>query len=74
MLWQMQSALFSVRCFSLDVAGLSPCTVNVISHQKRSQGLRERLWRLFVELNGNQALNIGEDWLFCMTHWQLEEI
>ena len=30
MLWQMQSTLFSVRCFSLDVAGLSPCTVNVI--------------------------------------------
>ena len=32
----MQSAHSSVRCFSLDVAGLSPCTVNVISHQKNT--------------------------------------
>ena len=39
-----------------------------------SQGLRERLWRLFVELNGNQTWNNGEDWLLCMTHWQLEEV
>ena len=31
MLWQMQSALFSVRCFSLDVAGLSPSTSLVIN-------------------------------------------
>ena len=30
----MQSAHFSVRCVSLDVAGLSPCIVNVSSYQK----------------------------------------
>ena len=35
MLWQMQSAHFSVRCFSLDVAGRLPCIVNVTSHQKK---------------------------------------
>ena len=34
MLWQMQSAHFSVRCFSLDVAGRLPCIVNVTCHQK----------------------------------------
>ena len=33
----MQNALSSVRCFSLDVAGLSPCTVKVISHQKKGK-------------------------------------
>ena len=39
MLWQMQSAHFSVRCFSLDVAGGLPCIVNVTSHQKNRRGV-----------------------------------
>ena len=32
------------------------------------------LWKLSVELNENQVLNNGEDWLLCMTHKQLGRV
>ena len=48
MLWQMQSAHFSVRSFSLDVAGLSPCTVNVIGHQKKEW--KDRIMQELIQL------------------------
>ena len=59
----MQSAHFSVRCFSLDVAGLSPCTVNVISHQKkRSSGA---VFRGGCEQRTSKTKSVPQVFFFC---------
>ena len=51
----MQSALFSVRCFSLDVAGLSPRTVNVISHQKKKNSNLHPVHTEFLLWSGSRV-------------------